>query len=233
VRLAREQVIPSPDRIPLRRHHGARHDRIMNAISVVLVAVLAMLPFSGLLAEDTVMTDTLLLDDFQRDDHLSTLGTHWEGLTDRVMGGRSDMQIGYRDSDLGPVLFLRGQVRLENRGGFIQARLPLHAAGGSFDASAWQGLRIKVRGAPGPYYLHLRTRQNWLPWQHYRAPIEVGPGWREQFIPFTAFEGRAIGRRIDVSRLESVGVVAYGEAFEAEIEVARLELANGQPTAGE
>ena len=198
----------------------------MNPISGVLVAVLAMLPFSGLLAEDTAMTDTLLLDDFQRDDGLSALGTGWEGLSDRVMGGRSDMQVGYHDSDAGLVLFLRGQVRLENRGGFIQARLPFDPAGGSFDAIAWQGLRIKVRGVPGPYYLHLRTRQNWQPWQHYRAPIEVEAGWREQFIPFSAFEGRATVRRMDVSALKSVGVVAYGEAFEAEIEVARLEFAN-------
>jgi hypothetical protein len=198
----------------------------MNAISGVLVAVLAMLPFSGLLAEDTAMTDTLLLDDFHRDDGLSAFGTRWEGLSDRVMGGRSDVQVGYRDSDAGRVLVLRGQVRLENRGGFIQARLPLDPTGGSFDATAWRGLRIKVRGAPGPYYLHLRTRQNWQPWQHYRAPIEVESGWREQFIPFAAFERRATVRRIDVSGLKSVGVVAYGEAFEAEIEVARLELAN-------
>lgn len=172
------------------------------------------------------MPDTLLLDDFQRDDGLSALGTRWEGFTDRVMGGRSDMEVGRRDSDAGPVLFLRGQVRLENRGGFIQARLPLDPYGGSLDVRAWEGLRITVRGAPGPYYLHLRTRQTWLPWQYYRAPIEVGSGWRDQFVPFAAFEGRAIGRRIDVSRLESVGVVAYGEAFEAEVEVLRLEFAN-------
>ncbi len=170
------------------------------------------------------MTDTLLLDDFQRDDGLSSRGTRWEGLSDRVMGGRSDMQVGYRESDQGPVLFMRGQVRLENRGGFIQARLPLDPAGGSLDASAWEGLKIRVRGTPGPYFLHLRTRQTWQPWQHYRAPIEVRAEWHEQFVPFSAFEGRATWRRLDVSTLKSVGVVAYGEAFDAEIEVARLEL---------
>ncbi|MFO8002909.1 CIA30 family protein [Thioalkalivibrio sp.] len=198
----------------------------MRLVSLALVAALAILPLSGPLAEDKPMTDTLLLDDFQRDDGLSTFGTRWEGLGDRVMGGRSDMQMGYRDSDTGRVLFLRGQVRLDNGGGFIQARLPLDPAGGSFDATAWQGLRIKIRGAPGPHYLHLRTRQNWLPWQHYRAPIEVGPGWQEQFIPFTAFERRATVRGLDVSALKSVGVVAYGEAFEADVEVGRLEFAN-------
>nr|WP_296751476.1 CIA30 family protein [Thioalkalivibrio sp.] len=170
------------------------------------------------------MTDTLLLDDFQREEGLSHLGTRWEGLTDRVMGGRSEMQLGQRDSDAGPVLVMSGQVRLENRGGFIQARLPLDAGGGSFDAGAWEGIYIKVRGTPGPYYLHLRTRQNWLPWQHYRAPIEVQSTWQQQFVPFTAFEGRATSRPLDVSALKSLGVVAYGEAFEAEIEVLRLEL---------
>ncbi len=170
------------------------------------------------------MTQPLLLDDFRRDDGIAVLGTRWEGFTDRVMGGRSDMQVGYREADIGRVLQMRGQVRLENRGGFIQARLPLATGGGSIDASTWQGIHIKVRGAPGPYYLHLRTRQTWQPWQHFRAPIEVGPEWREQFVPFTAFEGRATWRSLDPAALESIGVVAYGAAFEAEIEVARLEL---------
>lgn len=194
-------------------------------VVAVLVALLAILPLSKLASEEPAMT-RLLIDDFQRDDGRSHLGTRWEGITDRVMGGRSDMELDYHESEAGAVLFLRGQVRLENRGGFIQARLPLDPAGGSFDASAWEGFYIKVRGTPGPYYLHLRTRQTWLPWQHYRAPIEVRAVWQEQFVPFSAFEGRATWRTLDVRALTSVGVVAYGEAFEAAIEVARLELGN-------
>lgn len=196
-------------------------DRVL---AIALVAAFGLLPISAFTAGDTAMTAPLLLDDFRKDDGVSALGTRWEGFTDRVMGGRSDMQVGYRDSDAGRVLHMQGQVRLENRGGFIQARLPLAAGGGSFDASAWQGIRIKVRGAPGPYYLHLRTRQTWQPWQHFRAAIEVGPEWREQFVPFSAFAGRATWRSLDPASLKSIGVVAYGEAFEAEIEVARLEL---------
>jgi hypothetical protein len=195
--------------------------------AAALVACIVVLPLWCLASEDTAMTGTFLLDDFQREDGLSNLGTRWEKLTDRVMGGRSEMDLGHRDSDAGRVLFMRGQVRLDNRGGFIQARLPLDPAGGSLDATAWEGVRITVRGTPGPYYLHLRTRQTWQPWQHYRAPIEVAASWHEQFIPFTAFEGRAISRQLDASVLKSLGVVAYGEAFEAEIEVSRLELGSG------
>jgi hypothetical protein len=51
-------------------------------------------------------------------------------------------------------------------------------------------------------------------------------------VPFTAFEGRATMRQLDVSALNTVAVVAYGEAFEAEIEVARLELGNRPGPAG-
>jgi hypothetical protein len=167
---------------------------------------------------------TLLIDDFSDADRVSALGTRWEGLTDRVMGGRSEMEMAIRESSAGPVLGMRGTVRLENRGGFIQARLPLDPGGSHFDASDWWGVRLKVRGAPGPYYVHLRTRQNWLPWQYYRSRFEIGPEWRDVSIPFTAFEGAATWRALDVRSLKSIAVVAYGEAFEADIEVARIEL---------
>ncbi len=167
---------------------------------------------------------TLLIDDFSDADRVSALRTRWEGLTDRVMGGRSEMEMAIRESSGGAVLGMRGTVRLENRGGFIQARLPLDPRGGHFDASDWWGVRLKVRGAPGPYYVHLRTRQNWMPWQYFRARFEIGPEWREVSLPFTAFEGAATRRVLDVRSLKSIAVVAYGEAFEADIEVARIEL---------
>ena len=170
------------------------------------------------------MTKRLLIDDFSDADAVSALGTRWEGLTDRVMGGRSDMEMAIRTGEDGPALKMRGTVRLENRGGFIQARLPLDARGGHFDASDWWGVRLKVRGQPGPYYVHLRTRQNWMPWQYFRARFEIGPEWREVSIPFSEFEGVATRRDLDVRTLKSIAVVAYGEAFEAEIEVARIEL---------
>jgi len=191
-----------------------------------LVLGLGILAGPGLMATDNDMSNSLLIDDFIQADGVSALGTRWEGFTDQVMGGLSDMQVGYRDDGAGGrALHMRGTVRLENRGGFIQARLPLDAGGGAFDARAWGGLRVRVRGTPGPYYLHLRTSQNWMPWQYFRAPIEVGADWSEQFVPFDAFEGRSTWRGLDTAALKSVAVVAYGEAFDAELELARIEFA--------
>ena len=165
----------------------------------------------------------MLIDDFSSANGLSAMGTPWQGFTDRVMGGRSDMQAGYIDAPDGAAMRLQGQVRLENSGGFIQARVPLDAKGQTFDASAFAAVAIRVRGKPGSYYLHLRTRDTSRPWQYYRAQIDLADEWQDLIIPFSAFEGRSIRRELDLTALRSLGVVAYGEAFEAEIDVARLE----------
>ena len=170
------------------------------------------------------VAQTMLIDDFSNTNGQSAIGTPWRGFTDRVMGGRSDMQAGYVDGPQGPVLRLQGQVRLDNNGGFIQARLPLNKDGGDFDASAFSGIALRVRGKAGPYYLHLRTGETRRPWQYYRAQIDLDEDWRELAIPFSAFEGRSIRRDLDLTQLRTLGVVAYGEEFDAEIDVARLEL---------
>lgn len=176
------------------------------------------------LLNPAIAGERVLIDDFSSRNGVAVIGTEWRGFTDRVMGGRSDMQVGYRDDGDQSVLQMRGQVRLDNNGGFIQARLPFHRNGSDFDASAFEGVAVRVRGAPGPYFIHLRTRHTWRPWQYYRAAIDVGPDWQDHFIPFSAFEPRAIRRELDVSSLRTLGVVAYGEVFDAEIEVARIEL---------
>jgi len=53
-----------------------------------MLAILLILPFL-VAAQDHKMTNTLLIDDFSAEQ--SALGTRWEGFSDRVMGGRSDL----------------------------------------------------------------------------------------------------------------------------------------------
>jgi len=168
--------------------------------------------------------DTLLLDDFSQSDGVSSIGTHWKGFTDRVMGGVSEMKVERYETEQGHGLRMTGPVRLENNGGFIQVRLPLSETGGTLDASRYDSVEVTARGRPGAYYLHLRTPDSSRPWQYYRAPLEVSGEWSRITIDFDDFEGKSISGRPDFSRLRSIAVVAYGEAFDAEIEVARLAL---------
>lgn len=168
--------------------------------------------------------DELLLDDF-RDPSRATIGTRWAVFTDRVMGGRSDARAAIIVADGVPVLRLAGEVSLANRGGFIQAALPLEGPGGGpLDASAFTELRLRLRGeAPGAF-LHLRTADTTLPWAHYAAPLPLRAGWADVVVPFTAFAGRSTTRALDRTRLVRVGLVAGGGAGPARLDLARLAL---------
>lgn len=168
--------------------------------------------------------ERFLLDDFDRGDGVSAIGTRWQGFTDRVMGGLSDMQAEVVETDQGKALRMTGRVRLENNGGFIQVRLPLAGDRETFDASSYTGIETTLRGRPGAWFLHLRTPECSRPWQYYRAPLPVSPEWSTGTVDFDAFEGKSIAGRPDPSRLRSIAVAAYGEAFDARIEIARVAL---------
>lgn len=164
----------------------------------------------------------LVIDEFALADGRSALGTRWVGFTDTVMGGRSRGSAERVVVDGVAALRLRGTVSLENNGGFIQAALPLAADDGAFDASRYEGIALRTRGVPGPYYLHLRTRDTIRPWQLYHAPLAVAAEWASVFVPFTSFQPQRLERALDRTALRRLGVVAYGAAFEADLLVTSL-----------
>jgi hypothetical protein len=165
-----------------------------------------------------------LIEDFSRSDGVSPLGTRWMGFTDRVMGGASDQQVTLEAIDGQRALRLRGQVRLENNGGFIQVALPLAGAREAMDASGFGGVRLLVRGNGEQYAVHLRTSATRLPWQYYEATFTAGPAWTTVELPFERFTPQALWSPIDPARLTRVAVVGAKRAFTADVAVGRLEL---------
>lgn len=197
---------------------GVRRNPLVRG--VWLLALLSQGFVNHAMAADT----PLLLDDFSDESGRSALGTRWQGFSDRVMGGLSDLRAGYVDEAGERHLRMSGRVRLENSGGFIQVRLPLAADGADLDASRYRALRLEVRGQPGAYWVHLRSADTRLPWAYYRAPVPATGTWQVIELPLDRFEAVATARALDLGRLRSVALVAYGEAFEADIALKRLEL---------
>ena len=164
----------------------------------------------------------MLIDDFARDDGVSTLGGRWRGVSDRVMGGVSIATLSWTVLDGRRCLRLVGEVRLDNNGGFLQASLDLGADGEDVDARAFDGLTLAVRGNGESYGLHLRTPDCRLPWQSYRRAFVAPASWTMLHLPFAAFQPHRLTAPLDRARLRRLGIVAIGRAFTADVAVARL-----------
>ncbi len=190
--------------------------------SLILLVLVTTLTAGGPALESTPM----LIDDFSRSDGCSPAGTCWTVFSDRVMGGLSEARAESGSEDGRSHLRLHGRVTLANNGGFIQTALDLGEGGAPLDALAFSGIRLEVKTAdPGTgYALHLRTPDCVLPWQHYKAEIPAGAGWRTVVIPFAEFRAYRLGNPLDTRRLLRLGLVAGGGEFPADLRVRRIEM---------
>jgi hypothetical protein len=166
----------------------------------------------------------LLIDDFARDDLVSSLGTRWEGTSDQVMGGISQGRLVLATRDGRRWLRLTGRVRLENDGGFIQMGLDLAPGGRPVDLSAYTAIRFLAHGNGESYGCHLRTTACARPWQSYRSTFTAPPEPTEVTLPFTGFTPHRVEAPFDPRTLRRLSLIAIGRAFDADLAVTRLEL---------
>jgi len=165
----------------------------------------------------------MLIDNFRRDDGLSALGTPWRLVSDRVMGGVSEGRMSLEEIDGRRVLCMRGEVSMENNGGFLQLALDLDRDA-ELDGSSFEGVRLLARGNGERYNLHLKTADVRYPWQSYRSGFGTGPDWREVRLPFSGFEPYRIDAPLDIGHLRGLGLLAIGRAFRAGLCVAEIGL---------
>ena len=164
----------------------------------------------------------MLIDGSRRDDLVADTGSRWEAISDRVMGGLSEGTV-TREVHAGRrCLRLRGRVRLDNDGGFVQAALDLRPGGALLDASAHAGIRLVVQGNGERYAVHLRSADVRRPWQSYRAGFDTTADWHEVHLPFDAFTPHRLDAPLDTARLRRLGLVAIGRPFDADLRVAEL-----------
>lgn len=196
-----------------------KRDRLKKVVSFGVCAPFVLNTFA-VRARDSYV----LIDDFSNDGLRSKLGTQWRGISDRVMGGISEVSVQNETIDGRKCLRLTGNVSLENNGGFIQAALDLAAPGEVFDASGYTGIRLVARGNGKQYSVHLRTPDNVRPWQSYRAQFIAGSKWQEIDLPFKSFAPYRIQTPLNVARLRRVGLVAIGRKFQADLAISKIVL---------
>ena len=128
-----------------------------------------------------------IIDDLSREPPMARIGSNWRLLTDQVMGGVSKGTM-VRDAVAGrAAIRMRGDVSLENNGGFVQIVLDLSPDGRAVDASAWSGIELDIFGNGEAYSVHLRTDALTRPWQSFRQIFTADAEWRTVQLPFDHF----------------------------------------------
>jgi hypothetical protein len=163
-----------------------------------------------------------VIDDLGREPPVSTIGTRWQLFTDRVMGGVSNGTM-EREMVAGrPAIRMRGDVNLENNGGFVQIAIDLTPDGQAKDASGWHGAELDVFGNGEEYNIHLRTDELTQPWQSYRQSFRADSHWQTVRFRFQDFVPYRTDIPLNIHRLRRIGIVAIGRAFSADVCVGGL-----------
>ena len=162
---------------------------------------------------------TPTIDDLSLAPPQATISTAWQLFTDRVMGGVSRGTMTREIVADRPAIRMRGDVSLENNGGFIQISLDLAPGSAPADATAWRGIEIDVLGRGEDYSLRLRTTDLTESWQSYRQGFVAGPEWTTVRLPFAEFTPHRTEAPLDLAKLRRLGLVAIGREFSADLAV--------------
>ena len=152
-------------------------------------------------------------------DNLNDIRAPWSAISDQVMGGISEVYF-YELEENGKNFYrLEGNVSTENNGGFIQSRVNLN-----INTDDFEGVRIKVRGNNNEYYVHLRAPRM-MPWNYYYAKFYASDEWQVLEIPLSTFQySRNQNIGLNTRIIRSIGLVAYGKDFTAQLDIANIEL---------
>ena len=155
------------------------------------------------------------------DDFSDAEKTPWEVITDNVMGGKSTGKMVFITRDKKPSLHMTGSVSSKKKNNFIQVRRPANPNPKKkyFNASDYDGLKLKVKGNGQTYAIHFKTSSTLFPWQHYEATFKTQGTWENIFIPFKDFKPKSLKRAIKTSKLKTLAIVAGTPDMKVDITV--------------
>ena len=152
-------------------------------------------------------------------DNLNDVRANWSAISDQVMGGISEVNFYEIEEDGKKFYRLEGNVSTENNGGFIQSRVGLY-----LNSNDFEGIRLKIRGNNNEYFVHLRAPRM-MPWNYYYAEFYATNEWQIIELPLSSFKySRNQKQGIDFITIRSIGLVAYGKDFTAQLDIGNIEL---------
>ena len=87
------------------------------------------------------------------------------------------------------------------------------------------GIKLMVKGNGDLYYLHIRSTNTRLPWHYYQQSFQTNGSWSEIRLPFETFvkSSSLMRNTLNQSKIKTIGIVAYGKDYTADVSVQSLE----------
>lgn len=176
--------------------------RIVQMVAINLVFVIS------------VRAEFMLLDNFDNKTQ------RWKYVSDQVMGGVSEGDLIFNQDEEETFAHLTGVVSTENNGGFIQFRTDIETT----KNQNIEGIYLKVKGNNEAYFIHLRTKGTFLPWQYYQSEFIATKNWKIVKLPIKEFRASSkwLKNRPAINSLKSIGIVAFGREHNADISVSEV-----------
>ena len=86
------------------------------------------------------------------------------------------------------------------------------------------GIKLTAKGNNQTYHIFIRTSGTVLPWQYYKAEFLVRNSWKKIKIPIADFQRSSsfLSRKIKPETIKSIGLVAFGRDFSADLYVSEV-----------
>lgn len=205
-------------------HPRASHNPTTWLIATVLVsaAIIVVWGQAPAATEPTGPPTTsgrMLIDDFTAADHESALGTKWTLLAGPAQTSATAGKMEFVEDDGRPCLHLTGTVPAARDRGYLEARLRFDPQERTFDAQAYTGIRLRVKGDGGPYVVRLRTKDTRFPGQYYEAALPADGSWRDVTLLFRQFRSDSFRMPLDSTALRTVSIAAVRPGQTADLYV--------------
>ena len=136
----------------------------------------------------------------------------WYGVTDRVMGGKSNLQVEFVEE----TFILRGNVTTQNNGGFVRLVQDI-----KLNDDTLSGISFLAKGNDEVYEIHATLKGVKVPpWSYMSHSFQVTKEWKRYEIYFKDLKSSGYSaRKMKPKNINNIAFAGYGRDFDVNLMV--------------
>ena len=142
----------------------------------------------------------------------------WQGVTDQVMGGVSNLAIRHSDG----VFYMSGNVSTDNNGGFVRLSNRIN-----INSNDFKGIKFKAKGNNETYEIHVTLKGLKIPpWSYFSQAFDVNDDWQEYEIFFEDLK-RSSGfsaAPMKAKNIRDLSIAGFGRDFKVDLAIKEISL---------